>query len=128
ADIFNPILRQKKIKSMLGVPLLVHNLVIGVLHVGSLTPRDFTKNDTELLQLVGERVAVAIERASVYEKVVELDRLRMNFVAVASHELRTPAASLYGILATLDARGDGLTPDIRRELISTGREQGERMR
>jgi signal transduction histidine kinase len=128
ADIFNPILRQKKIKSMLGVPLLVHNLVIGVLHVGSLTPRDFTKSDTELLQLVGERVAVAIERASVYEKVVELDRLRMNFVAVASHELRTPAASLYGILATLDARGDGLTAEIRKELIRTGREQGERMR
>ena len=128
ADIYNPILREKKIKSMLGVPLLVHELVIGVLHVGSLTPRDFTKRDTEILQLVGERVAVAIERARVHEAVIELDRLKLNFVAVASHELRTPAASLYGILATLDARGDQLTPDVRKELIRTGREQGERMR
>ncbi|MEA2280164.1 MAG: hypothetical protein QOK21_771, partial [Solirubrobacteraceae bacterium] len=36
ADILNPILRQKGIKSLLGVPLLVQGRVIGVLHVGSL--------------------------------------------------------------------------------------------
>jgi K+-sensing histidine kinase KdpD len=128
ADVYNPILRQKKIKSMLGVPLLVRDLVIGVLHVGSLTPRDFGRRDVELLQLVSERVAVAIERARVHEAVLDLDRLKLNFVAVASHELRTPAASLYGILATLDARGDTLSKDVQKELIRTGRQQGERMR
>ncbi len=128
ADVYNPILREKKIKSMLGVPLLVSDRVIGVLHVGSLTLRDFNRSDIELLQLVGERVALAIERARVHEEVLELDRLKLNFVAVASHELRTPAASLYGILATLDAREDSLSPEVRKELIRTGREQGERMR
>ena len=38
AHVLNPILRQKGIKSMLGVPLLVRTEVIGVLHVGTLTP------------------------------------------------------------------------------------------
>ena len=42
ADILNPILREKGIRSLLGVPLLVEGRVIGVLHVGSLTPREFT--------------------------------------------------------------------------------------
>ena len=41
ADIVNPILREKRIRSMLGVPLLVEGNVIGVLHVGTLVPRLF---------------------------------------------------------------------------------------
>ena len=38
ADILNPILREKGIRSLLGVPLLVEGRVIGVLHVGTLVP------------------------------------------------------------------------------------------
>src|SRR5215210_6585966 len=34
ADILNPILREKGIRSLLGVPLLVEGRVIGVMHVG----------------------------------------------------------------------------------------------
>ena len=37
ADILNPILREKGIRSLLGVPLLVEGRVLGVLHVGTLT-------------------------------------------------------------------------------------------
>ena len=45
ADILNPILREKGIRSLLGVPLLVEGRALGVLHVGSLTPREFTAED-----------------------------------------------------------------------------------
>src|SRR5438552_16441476 len=41
ADVLNALLREKGIKSMVGVPLAVGGNVIGVLHVGSLTPRVF---------------------------------------------------------------------------------------
>ena len=36
AEIVNPILREKGLRSLLGVPLLVEGGVIGVLHVGTL--------------------------------------------------------------------------------------------
>ena len=68
ADILNPILREKGIQSLLGVPLLVQGRVIGVLHVGSLTPRDFTTDDRDLLQLAADRAALAIEQARLYEQ------------------------------------------------------------
>ena len=68
ADILNPILREKGIKSLLGVPLIVEGTVLGVLHVGSLTPRDFTDDDRDLLQLAGDRAALAIEQARLYEQ------------------------------------------------------------
>jgi anti-sigma regulatory factor (Ser/Thr protein kinase) len=60
ADIFNPILREKGLHSMLGVPLLVEGTVLGVLHVGTLTERHFDDEDTELLQRAGDRAALAI--------------------------------------------------------------------
>lgn len=126
--VYNPILRQKKIKSMLGVPLLVRGSALGVLHVGSLTPREFTRDEVELLQLVAERVAIAIERARLHEETLQLDQLKLNFVAIASHELRTPATAVYGVLTTLAAREGELTEELRHELLTVGVEQGERLR
>jgi sigma-B regulation protein RsbU (phosphoserine phosphatase) len=57
----NPILWEKGILVMLGVPLLVGEDVIGVLHVGRLESHPFTGADTELLQVVAERVAGAVQ-------------------------------------------------------------------
>ena len=64
ADVLNPLLREKGIRSLLGVPLIVEGKLIGVLHVGSLTPREFGTNDLAVLQLAAARAAPAIERAS----------------------------------------------------------------
>jgi len=126
--VYNPILRQKKLKSMLGVPLLVRGVSLGVLHVGTLTPRRFTQGEVELLQIVAERVAIAIERAQLHEDLIQLDQLKLNFVAIASHELRTPATSVYGVLKTLADRSEELTDGLRDELLRVGVEQGERLR
>jgi K+-sensing histidine kinase KdpD len=126
--VFNPILRQKHLKSMVGVPLLVRGASLGVLHVGTLTPRQFTRDEVELLQIVAERVAIAIERAQLHEELIQLDQLKLNFVAIASHELRTPATSVYGVLRTLADRGPELTEELREELLRVGVEQGERLR
>jgi serine phosphatase RsbU (regulator of sigma subunit)/anti-sigma regulatory factor (Ser/Thr protein kinase) len=60
STVHNPILFQKGIRSLLGVPLLAHGDVVGVMHVGTKTRRRFTKDETELLQLVADRVALAL--------------------------------------------------------------------
>jgi signal transduction histidine kinase len=128
AHVLNPILREKGIRSMFGVPLLVRGEAIGVMHVGSLTHRLFTQDEVELLELVAGRVALAIERARLHEETLRLDQMKANFVAIASHELRTPATAIYGVVATLASRGDDLEADLRGELLRTGVEQGERLR
>jgi signal transduction histidine kinase len=126
ADVLNPILREKQIKSMVGVPLLAGGEAIGVLHVGSLVHRLFRADDVELLQLVANRVALAIERSKVYEEALLFDQLKTNFVAIASHELRTPTAAVYGALITLRARD--LPETTRDELIEVAYEQSDRLR
>jgi signal transduction histidine kinase len=128
AHVLNPILRQKGIKSLLGVPLMVSDTVIGVLHVGTLEQRFFNADDRELLELVASRTAIAIERARIHDEVVRLDQMKVNFVAIASHELRTPATSIYGIAATIKQRGDALSEDERNELDTALWSQANRLR
>ncbi len=57
-NVLNPILREKHICSLLGVPLIAEGSVIGVLHVGTLTTRRFTEHDADLLRLVADRIAL----------------------------------------------------------------------
>jgi anti-sigma regulatory factor (Ser/Thr protein kinase)/putative methionine-R-sulfoxide reductase with GAF domain len=67
ADILNPILREKGVRSLLGAPLIVEGRVIGVMHVGTLQPRQFDDDDAALLQLAAGRAAPAIERARLFD-------------------------------------------------------------
>jgi signal transduction histidine kinase len=128
ADIYNPLLREKGIASLLGVPLLVKNRVLGILHAGTLERRRFGDEDVELLQLVADRVALALERALIYDELVRLDELKTDFIAVASHELRTPASTIYGAAATLAHHGSKLSEDQRADLVTILFEQTERLR
>ena len=60
-NVLNPILLDKGIQSLVGVPLLVHGAVIGVLHVGTVRNRVFTADDAALLQLAADRAALAVQ-------------------------------------------------------------------
>ncbi|WP_310964939.1 PP2C family protein-serine/threonine phosphatase [Nocardioides terrisoli] len=62
ATVVNPVLLHKGVRSMLGVPLLVGDEVLGVLHVGSLQPREFSPDEVALLQLAAERAASAVSQ------------------------------------------------------------------
>ncbi len=59
-NVVNPILQEIGIRSLLGVPLLVKGTLIGVLHVGTLTPRQFTPEDVAMLEFVSDWVAIAV--------------------------------------------------------------------
>jgi signal transduction histidine kinase len=125
ADVLNPILREKGIKSLAGVPLITHDEVLGVVHVGTLTPRLFRPADVELLEVVAQRAAVAIDRSLAHEQVVRMMQLQRDFIALAAHELRTPATTVYGLAATLARRE--LEPELEQEILETLYRQSERM-
>ena len=81
-NVMNPILHEKGIISLLGVPLLVRGQVLGVLHVGSLTYRRFTEPDVQLLQMVAERVALGLS-VRLYEHERRLtEALQQTFLPV----------------------------------------------
>lgn len=60
-EVVSPILRNKGLHSMLGVPLLVKDRVIGVFHVGTFGSRKFTSHEAQMLQTIAQRIADSIE-------------------------------------------------------------------
>ena len=71
---------------------------------------------------VGE-LARAFERMR--RRLAQLDHARREFIANASHELRTPVFSLGGFLELLD--DEELDEETRREFLTTMREQVQRL-
>lgn len=61
SNVVSPIIRRQNIESLLGVPLVVSGEIIGVLNVGTRQHRQFGENDTQLLQAVADRVALATQ-------------------------------------------------------------------
>lgn len=90
---------REQIRALLGVPLMVHGRVIGVLHVGSVQPRPFPPEAVHLLQLVADRAAMAIERARLFEEVrvskEQLDALSRRLLDVQENERRHIARELH---------------------------------
>jgi signal transduction histidine kinase len=128
SEVLNPILRERGVRSLLGAPLIAGGTLVGVVHVGTLRPRTFSSVDVELLEVVAERVALAVQNALIHDERERLLRAQRDFITLAAHELRTPAAAIYGLAKTLQARDAELPGETRAELEETLSQQAERMR
>ncbi|MBT3338121.1 MAG: GAF domain-containing sensor histidine kinase [Anaerolineae bacterium] len=92
-------------QSLLGVPLITKDKVVGVLEVLNKKEGHFTDVDEELLLVLGSQAAVAIENTRLFQQ--------SDLISEFVHELRTPLASLSTATYLL----------LRPEISSTQHEQ-----
>jgi signal transduction histidine kinase/CheY-like chemotaxis protein len=110
--------------SVIWVPLKAKDRLLGTLTVDRTTPNSLTTDDLELMETVSNQVAIALDNASAYAQIEELntgleakvrertaeleraDQVRSSFLSHVSHELRTPLTSVKGYVENLL---DGLT-------------------
>ena len=70
-EVVSPVLRQKGLQSMLGVPLFDRDRVIGVFHIGSLHPRHFTDDEAQTMRHVADRIGEVIEPVMRLEQMLD---------------------------------------------------------
>ncbi len=113
------------VTSMAAVPLSYQKLTIGVLECTNHRAGGFGPEDIEILQTLASLTAVAIYNAhllnrtqTAYEELANLDRMKSEFIAITSHELRTPVGVIIGHTTLLQEIADR---DVREHLVTIER-------
>src|SRR5437762_2964179 len=79
------------------------------------------------LTTVGTLIAAFLERAIAHSELRRLNELKSQFAALASHELRTPVAAIYGVIRTLDEHEEVLSEEQRSQLREVLSGQSQRL-
>jgi signal transduction histidine kinase len=69
-----------------------------------------------LTQLALDRARLFSQEQAARRALEEADELKMNFIALAAHELRTPVAVIHGVIETIERRGDEIAAGQRADL------------
>jgi signal transduction histidine kinase len=94
----------------------------------------FGNEELRVLETLASFTGIALDRVRLFQQEREariaLERaaeIKANFIALASHELRTPVTTIHGLATTLNKVGDQLNDEQRHELREALERQAGRM-
>jgi signal transduction histidine kinase len=127
-----PILGRLGYQSLLAVPLLLEQRIMGALTVYRRETGSFAPEVVNLLQTFGTQSALAIQNARLFREIEEkskeieaANRHKSEFLANMSHELRTPLNAIIGFSEVLGERMFGdlneKQAEYTEDILSSGR-------
>ena len=139
------LLRLTGTKSLLAVPLKTKDRILGSMIVDRKQEHSLTQEDLDLMVTFAHQVAIALDNASAYQQIEELnvgleakvrertkeleqaDRLRSQFLSHVSHELKTPMTSIKGFLQNMLDGLTGAVNDKQQRYLSRMLENSDRL-
>jgi signal transduction histidine kinase len=126
---------ERRIHSSMCVPLVRREELLGVLSLNETAgERRFSDHDLVSLRLFADHAAIAIGNAGLFAQeretiaqLEELDRLKSDFVATVSHELKTPLTAIIGSAKTVMRRGADMEADQHQSFMEMIERQGNRL-
>jgi len=121
-------------RSEMTVPMRIGDELIGVVDVESSQTDRFTVQDLGLLTRVSDQIALVAhsnrllsQQRQTMQRLQELDQMKSDFVAITSHELRTPITAIRGFVKTLLRNRDRLSDDQLTSFMQTIDRQSGRL-
>jgi signal transduction histidine kinase len=123
SDVLTPEVRDRllaqDLHSVLAVPLLREDRVLGGLVMSRQTPGPFLPEVVSLLQTFATQSALAIDNARLYRALEDASKHKSIFLANMSHELRTPLNAIIGYSEMLqeeaeETDADAFLPDLQK--------------
>ncbi|MEI7917836.1 MAG: ATP-binding protein [Candidatus Saccharibacteria bacterium] len=104
---------------------LVHHGLLGYLLLGDHRTSHYTNRDVKVLSMIDNGLVVAIQNALSVEAIREsnaelrqIDKIKDEFVSVASHELRTPMTVIRGYVNLLQRQQLGPQNDEQQNVLT----------
>lgn len=122
------------LQALIMVPLRIGTRWEGMMHFGWATPQDFPTDLIEILRSIMPTVASAVSNRRLYlealntaDRLLELDRMKNEFISTMSHELRTPLNAIIGLSDVILSGLSGEINDRVREDTQTIFDSGQQL-
>jgi PAS domain S-box-containing protein len=121
------------LRTLIAMPLMFQNEVQGVIEVLTARERDFAQEEMEILGIAAKDIALAMSRKRLIdelrmknleleaqtERTIEASDALKKFLAMFSHELRSPLNSIIGFSEILSTQMDELSADKVQEFMKS---------
>jgi signal transduction histidine kinase len=119
--------KNHRTRSILIVPVMREDRVIGVIDLESTELDYFGSDDVAFVKLLVSHAAIAIENAQLFDQVIEANEAKTQFMNTASHELKIPMTSIKGYAKLLQMGAGGSLTEQQTDFLSVISSNVDRM-
>lgn len=107
------------IRSSLTCPLVAMGKAIGFMFFSSRRAGTYEEAHVELFSEIAGQLALIVEKGRLYQRLVELNRVKDQFLGMAAHDLRSPISSIVGYLQVYREGLLGESAEARARVLDT---------
>ena len=120
--------KSQGLQSAMAAPVHEHGQCVGSVTVATFRKgRRYSQVEQEVLLAFAEHVSIALTDAKTVEALREAQRVKEMFLAMVSHELKTPLTAIMGTLKTFRRHEDAISGELRQSMLDSAIDRGDQL-
>jgi K+-sensing histidine kinase KdpD len=123
-----PTFRSSRLQAAMAAPVREAGRAVGSLVVATYRAgRTYSPEEQEALIALAEHASLALTDARTVEAMREAQHAKDMFLAMVSHELKTPLTVIMGTLRTFQKHFESMSDELRRQMLDSAFERGREL-